>query len=836
MATAAVGGTVASGATKSDIVAGGKTLTLTLTGDTWAPATAGIVFVGSQSGSFAGTTSDQTITMTSLTGGIASAPQAGDLVIVTFGVGGGAGGGSFNASLVIQNTSAVDYTLIGSELNANDSHDANLRVAYRFMPSTPETQFVLVGGTTNTSAAGAWTVHVFRGVDPATPMDVTAVTATGINGRRPNPPSITPSTSGAWMFFAGSGAASATDTFTAGYLSAFESATQSDSVSVITGAGYRAWTSGAYDGAAWGSGTTSTANSWCSVVCALRPSTTTEFDLARQAIIDGLDSAQSEATGWDAVVKAGLSTSNVARTSSTVCTITLPAFASYAITATETITVTIPARALAGYTAIVASPTFTVAATAVANLTLGSVAGVATTSVGLSVPARISMSTADGVATAVVAVKSKSLLALSASTGIATAASFVVTPVWLDPAAAGLSSATVDEIVFLTETVFPVDSEDGAIFAGDADWANAVGGSTASSFFAVTTNALDSVGARISGGDYAVIPYLCRFDTSSLPDNAEIVSVTLSLYGDSAGVAGDTLQARIYDWGSSITTADWQDPTAFSALPLVATIDTGDWVDAAYNDFVDTGDFAANINTSGHTYLYIVSANFANNVAPTDDTSPLHSNYEATDPAKRPILTIRMVGGGQIDLQPTTGVATASLGVKSRTLMSMSSAGVATAAAPVSSTVYLSLAPADGIATAIAGILSGAPLTLGVTAGVSTVDAAVSSPALLSLTAPAGLAEALLSAISSPLLLIISSDGTSTAGAVVTIFFRARVPLGAGTVTPGKKQASASVSPRRTVSGGTTVSIRRPSGHVVLKKKQAGWVVRSGKIAGGTVS
>jgi hypothetical protein len=85
------------------------------------------------------------------------------------------------------------------------------------------------------------------------------------------------------------------------------------------------------------------------------------FDAERQNIIDGLDSAQAEAAGWDAVVKAGLAVTDVVRTSDTVVTVTLPAFGGFDITATETITATIPATAVAGGSAIVASPTFDVA-------------------------------------------------------------------------------------------------------------------------------------------------------------------------------------------------------------------------------------------------------------------------------------------------------------------------------------------------------------------------------------------------------------------------------------------------------------------------------------------
>ena len=92
------------------------------------------------------------------------------------------------------------------------------------------------------------------------------------------------------------------------------------------------------------------------------------FDGQRDEIIAGLDSAQSEATGWDAVVKAGQTVGGVARTSDTVVTVTLDAFATYDITATETITVTVPGTAVTGASPITATPTFTV--TAVGGATL----------------------------------------------------------------------------------------------------------------------------------------------------------------------------------------------------------------------------------------------------------------------------------------------------------------------------------------------------------------------------------------------------------------------------------------------------------------------------------
>jgi hypothetical protein len=82
------------------------------------------------------------------------------------------------------------------------------------------------------------------------------------------------------------------------------------------------------------------------------------FDLQRDEIIAGIDSAQSEAAGWDAVVKVGQGLAGVVRTSDTVVTITWDAFGTYNITATETITVTVPGTALTG----AVTPTFDVTA------------------------------------------------------------------------------------------------------------------------------------------------------------------------------------------------------------------------------------------------------------------------------------------------------------------------------------------------------------------------------------------------------------------------------------------------------------------------------------------
>ena len=236
-----------------------------------------IVYVGGQVGQFAGKTGTTTVTF-SLTNGTDSVPKAGDLVIVAYGV----GSASSNRALTINNASAVAYTLIGSELFSADTFSANLRVAYRFMPATPETTCVL-SGTGAVQDAGAYTIHVFRNVDSTTPLDVAAVTQVGTNTRLANPDPITPSTVGALIYVVGAAACGTGGTFTAAYLTDLRVTTQADTNDVNIASGYVNWTSGEYNPAAFGGGgTDTTSDSWCAVTLALRPQADIHLVMAPQ--------------------------------------------------------------------------------------------------------------------------------------------------------------------------------------------------------------------------------------------------------------------------------------------------------------------------------------------------------------------------------------------------------------------------------------------------------------------------------------------------------------------------------------------------------------------------
>lgn len=362
--TAAVTGTATATITEADVVAGGKTIIVTLADETFVAATVGpnIQHVGSRVNSFAGTTSAQTVTLGSLTGGDTgdTTPQAGDLVIVTYAIGSTVA----RTPTIATPGGGAAYTNANAVLTQSDNFDASMLVAYKFMGGTPDTQVTLSetgGGTGNIADAGAYTIQVFRGVDSSTPLDVAVVTGGAANSSAVDPGQITPSTAGAIVVAMGAAASGTGSTMTSSDLTDFVATSRADTNDISIGAGYSTWAAGALNPAAFGNipaGTT--ANSWVSLTIALRPLVTTPFADARAAIITGIDSAQAEAAGWDAKVKANIPVGNVVRTSDTVCTVTLQAQADYDITAQETITVTLPASALTGDAQIVATPTFTV--------------------------------------------------------------------------------------------------------------------------------------------------------------------------------------------------------------------------------------------------------------------------------------------------------------------------------------------------------------------------------------------------------------------------------------------------------------------------------------------
>lgn len=203
----------------------------------------------------------------SLTGGLASTPAAGDLVIVTCVTGSAAG----NPAMAV--TTPAGYTALGQLNQSAVTADTSMDVSYKRMGESPDAD-VTIPGTTNNAWGEAYAIQVFRGVDPTTPLDVTSVSAGGTGTGRPDPGSITPTTTGAWPVICGGGAAGTGANYVApaNYTTNFLTANGADTTDAMVGCGYRSdWSGGAENPAAYTGGTTGANDSWTAYTLALRP-------------------------------------------------------------------------------------------------------------------------------------------------------------------------------------------------------------------------------------------------------------------------------------------------------------------------------------------------------------------------------------------------------------------------------------------------------------------------------------------------------------------------------------------------------------------------------------
>ena len=215
------------------------------------------VYVGGTTS--AGTGSSSTVSMTSLSGGIASQPSAGDLVIV------GAGFENSTNRNIVMSTSG--YTEV-ADLYANSREDSQLGVYYKRL-ATSETQFTV----TSSAFSVGWriVVQVWRYSNPLDPFD-TFATAVVTNTGVPDAPTITTSVDNALVIVVAHAAHEdtpapltappGTENF---LLAGSGSRSQTGMASIIRE------TAGAYDPPAFGGGETDTDSSFCAVTLAFKP-------------------------------------------------------------------------------------------------------------------------------------------------------------------------------------------------------------------------------------------------------------------------------------------------------------------------------------------------------------------------------------------------------------------------------------------------------------------------------------------------------------------------------------------------------------------------------------
>ena len=205
------------------------------------------------------------LSLTSLTGGLSSAPAAGDVIIVA-------------AAYGIQSLRDASWPPSGftslADLVSDDSFDCRLKVAYKV--ATGSETSININGTANVTDAAGACVHVWRNISNSTPIDVTTTTATGIDAAQPDPPAITPTTAGAIIIVIGGAGG--------GTLAAFSGPSMTGGLAYLFDAwaadtqdGHCAmyaktnWTSGAFNPVAFSGGGGAGTSAWCAATVVLRP-------------------------------------------------------------------------------------------------------------------------------------------------------------------------------------------------------------------------------------------------------------------------------------------------------------------------------------------------------------------------------------------------------------------------------------------------------------------------------------------------------------------------------------------------------------------------------------
>jgi len=313
-----------------------------------------ISYLGEVSVTHDGSVGGMTVSLTSLS------LQQDDIVVVAF-------------TLASNTDRSIGVNTAGyteeAELFANDTYDANLSVSWKRMGSTPDSSVDVSGPGSSTHPARI-IARGYRGVDTTTAMDVARTTATGTNGLLVDPPSITPTTSGALIVAWGCGAANAaalSTAYSSSDLTDFTSGIVSNVYDLAYGVGHKSWTSGAFDAAAWTGTETATTDSRASVVLALRPATASGVTGTASDTVSVTGSAAGTVkvagAGADTVSVTGSSAGTVLVVGAATDTVAVTGAATGVIgssitgTASDTVTVT---GAAAGAVAVAGAATDTV--------------------------------------------------------------------------------------------------------------------------------------------------------------------------------------------------------------------------------------------------------------------------------------------------------------------------------------------------------------------------------------------------------------------------------------------------------------------------------------------
>lgn len=182
-------------------------------------------------------------------------------------------------------------------------------------------------------------------------------------------------------------------------------------------------------------------------------------------------------------------------------------------------------------------------------------------------------------------------------------------------------------------------TNDGRVTSTDASWNTCRDGA---SLVANTTNTSQTISANPT---YSIVQGFIDFDTSSIGAGATVSSYTFTLYGTGSAETdtdGTTIDVRSYDWGGTVTTADYRDTNPgsnWTGLTLFASKVTNTWnqTNNTANDFTSG---AGTITKGGTTSVVVGIDRIASASAPTGNNQFITYFADQAGTSSDPLLTV----------------------------------------------------------------------------------------------------------------------------------------------------------------------------------------------------
>lgn len=206
------------------------------------------------------------------------------------------------------------------------------------------------------------------------------------------------------------------------------------------------------------------------------------------------------------------------------------------------------------------------------------------------------------------------------------------------------------------------DASDGVLQSEHSVWSNTQAGSN----LVVDTTGTNEVVSASNEFTDSIVTYFGGYDTSSIDVGATIQDYTFTFYASGNPAVGDsqTIECRAYNWGPTLTTADWINysiATNWTNLPLMASLASGSWSGPSGTaNALTSGMEISSINKTGFTYIAL-------NLSRVTGTQPTTENFiriftaNQTGTTSDPLLVVNHISAGGGILIPNRKLYSANL-------------------------------------------------------------------------------------------------------------------------------------------------------------------------------